>query len=107
MNDAEKEKMESANEHKHKSIKYHDDEEKVKALQKELKKAIAKSRSVKNYPFNFGTFCMDVHGLINDSYFFNLRNFIDFIVPLDVQLYHSIPHLIDLCISIDIFSDMF
>ncbi|MPC28033.1 SH3 domain-binding protein 5-like [Portunus trituberculatus] len=44
VNDAEKERMESAVEHRRTSALYHEAETRVKALQKELKRAIAKSR---------------------------------------------------------------
>lgn len=44
VNDAEKERMESATEHRRTSALYHEAETRVKALQKELKRAIAKSR---------------------------------------------------------------
>ncbi|KAK8384539.1 hypothetical protein O3P69_014249 [Scylla paramamosain] len=43
VNDAEKERMESAVEHRRTSALYHEAETRVKALQKELKRAIAKS----------------------------------------------------------------
>ncbi|XP_045620037.1 uncharacterized protein [Procambarus clarkii] len=44
VNDAEREKIESAAEHRRTSALYHEAETRVKALQKELKRAIAKSR---------------------------------------------------------------
>ncbi|XP_027230018.1 serine-rich adhesin for platelets isoform X1 [Penaeus vannamei] len=44
VNDAEKEKLESAADHRRTSALYHEAETRVKTLQKELKRAIAKSR---------------------------------------------------------------
>ncbi|XP_066949548.1 serine-rich adhesin for platelets-like isoform X2 [Macrobrachium rosenbergii] len=44
VNDAEREKIESAAEHRRTSALYHEAETRVKSLQKELKRAIAKSR---------------------------------------------------------------
>lgn len=50
MNEAEKERNESEQDHRHIMIKFQDCEEVVHHLQRELKRAIAKSKLVKQLP---------------------------------------------------------